>query len=238
MATFSSAKSLGGIGSILVVITAVPSVGWVLGIIGFILILVAIKNISDVVGDKSIYNNMLVAVGLGIAGIVVGALVIAGSVLRFVGLKALSVGPNFNPSTVPTGDWVGLIGTIIVGLAVVWVMLIVSAVYVRRSYGAIASRLNVGMFGTAGMLYLIGAATTIILVGFLILFVAEILVIVSFFSIPAQLPTQAAAGAPGPMAAPAPSMSPPGGATKFCVNCGNKLAATATFCNNCGAKQA
>jgi uncharacterized membrane protein len=236
MATLSRAKSLGAVGSILVVLTAVPSVGAFLGIIGFILLLIAIKNISDVVADKSIYNNMLVAVGLGIAGIVVGALVLVGSVLRFVGLNNLSVGPDFNPSTVPTGDWVGLIGSILIGLAVVWIMLVISAVYVRRSYGSIASKLNVGMFGTAGLLYLIGAATTIILVGFLLLFVAQILVVVAFFSIPDQTPMQAAGGAPGTMA-PAPSMPPPGGATKFCANCGSKIAASATFCNSCGAKQ-
>ena len=74
MASLSQAKSLGAVGSILVVLTAVPSVGALLGIVGFILMLVAIKNISEVVGDRSIFNNMLVAVGLAIAGIVVGAL--------------------------------------------------------------------------------------------------------------------------------------------------------------------
>jgi uncharacterized membrane protein len=143
----------------------------------------AIRDISDIVGDKSIFSNMLVAVGLAIAAIVVGALVVVGSVLRFVGLKALNFGPNFNPSTVPTGDWVGLIGSILVGLAVVWVIMLVSAVYVRRTYRSMASRLGVANFGTAGMLYLVGAATTIILVGFLLLLVAQVMVIVSFFSI-------------------------------------------------------
>jgi hypothetical protein len=157
--------------------------------------------------------------------------------MRFVGLNALSLGPNFNASSVPTGDWVGLIGTILVGLAVVWIMLVVSAVYVRRAYGAISSKLNVGMFGTAGLLYLIGAATTIVLVGFIILFVAQILLVVAFFSIPSQLPGQGTGGMPGPMGVPPPPMSPPGGATKFCVSCGNKISASATFCNNCGAKQ-
>jgi uncharacterized membrane protein len=237
MASLSQAKSLGAVGSILVVLTAVPSVGALLGIVGFILILVAIKGISEVVGDRSIFNNMLVAVGLVIAGIVVGTLVLVGSLLRFVGLNNLSLGPDFNPSAVPTGDWVGLIGSILIGLAVVWIMLVVSAVFVRRSYGSIASKLNVGIFGTAGLLYLIGAATTIILVGFLILFVAQILVVVAFFSIPSQLPGQAAGGVPGPTAPPPASMPPPGGATKFCANCGSKIAASATFCNSCGAKQ-
>jgi uncharacterized membrane protein len=177
---------LGVVGSILVLLTAVPSVGGVFGVIGFILILIAIKYISDIVADKSIFNNMLVAVVLAIAGIVTGTLVVLGSFFRFMGLNGMtfsSLGPSFNPSTVPAGDWFGLIASVIVGLAAVWVMLLASAVYVRRSYSEIATKLNVPMFGTAGLVYLIGAATTIVLVGFAILFVAEILLAVAFFSI-------------------------------------------------------
>lgn len=192
MATLAQAKSIGAVGSILVLLTAVPTAGSLLGIIGFILMLVAIRDISEIVADKSIFSNMLVAVGLAIVAIVVGALVIVGSVLRFVGLKALTLGPNFNPSTVPTGDWVGLVGSILIGLAVVWVIMLVSAVYVRRTYRSMASKLGVGTFETAGLLYLIGAATTIVLVGFLLLLVAQVMVIVAFFSIEERPPTLAA----------------------------------------------
>src|SRR5208282_5389529 len=98
MRSLASVKTIGAIGSILVLLTAVPTAGSLLGIIGFIMILIAIKDISDIVADKSIFSNMLVAVGLAIVAIVVGALVVVGSVLRFVGLKALSVGPRFNAS--------------------------------------------------------------------------------------------------------------------------------------------
>ncbi len=45
------------------------------------------------------------------------------------------------------------------------------------------------MFETAGMLYLVGAATTIILVGFVLLLIAQVLVIVAFFSIEDVQPT-------------------------------------------------
>jgi uncharacterized membrane protein len=183
MTSLSQAKNLGAVGSILVLLTAVPSIGGVLGIVGFVLILFAIKGIAEVVADKSIFRNMLVATGLAIAGIVTGALVIAASFFAFIGLNAVNFGPGFNPSTVPTGSWIGLIGSFIAGLVVLWALLLASAVYVRKTYGAIASKLNVRMFETAGLVYLIGAATTIILVGFALLFIAQILVTVAFFSI-------------------------------------------------------
>jgi len=168
----------------------------VLGIIGFILILVAIREISEVVADRSIFNDMLVAVGLAIAGIIVGVLVVVGSVLHFLGMNALNLGPNFNPSTVPTGDWVGLIGSVLVGLVVIWAMMLVSAIYVRRAYGEISSKLGVSMFETAGLVYLIGAATTIILVGFVLLLVAQVLVVVAFFSIEERTVGQASPSTP------------------------------------------
>lgn len=183
MPSLSQAKTLGEVGAILVLLTAVPSVGALLGIIGFILLLVAIRDISEILSDRAIFRNMLIAVGLAIVAIVIGVLVVVGSVLRFVGLNSLNVGPNFNPSTVPTGDWLALIGSILIGLAVVWVVMLVSSVYVRRSYSEMAKGLKVGTFDTAGLLYLIGAATTIILVGFVLLLVAQVLVVVAFFSI-------------------------------------------------------
>jgi hypothetical protein len=52
MASLSQAKTYGGIGSLLVLLSPVPSVGWILAIAGFVLTLIAVKNISDVVKDS------------------------------------------------------------------------------------------------------------------------------------------------------------------------------------------
>jgi len=87
----------------------------------------------------------------------------------------------------------------------------VSAIFLRRSYERIGVRLNVNMFQTTGLVYLIGAALTIVLVGFLILLIAEILQIVAFFSIPEQLPSSMPAQQTwGPPAPPAPMPPSPG----------------------------
>ncbi len=188
MASVSQAKSLGAVGSILVLLAAVPSVGALLGIVGFIMILVALKEISDALADKSIFNNALIAVGLAIAGLVAGTIVLLGSLLSFMGFHNLtfaSFGSNFSPSSIPTGDWIGLIGSALAGLAIVWLMLLVSSLFIRRSYGSVASRLDDSMFRWAGLLFLVGAATTIIVVGFAILFVAQVLLAVAFLSLDA-----------------------------------------------------
>lgn len=183
MATLSQGKTLGGVGAILVLFTAVPSVGWVLGIAGFVMILMAVNYISQAVGDHKIYSNMIVSVLLAIGAIAVGTVTVIGTVFRVLGMGTF-VGPNFvlNPN-IAVGDWLGLAGAVIAGLAVVWAILIASAVFFRRSLNSISHKVNVKMFETTGLLYLIGAATAIIAVGFLLILVAEILLAVSFFSI-------------------------------------------------------
>lgn len=189
MASLAQARTLGGVGAILLLFTAIPSVGWILGIAGFVMTLVAINYISQSLGDRSIYSNMMVSVILAIGAIAVGTVTVIGTVFRVLGMGNF-VGPNFVVApNIGVGDWVALAGAVILGLVVVWGLLIASAVFLRRSFNTISSKLNIGMFGTAGLLYLIGAATAIIGIGFLLLVVAEILLAVAFFSINEKEPT-------------------------------------------------
>jgi uncharacterized membrane protein len=186
MTAISEAKALGGTGAILVLLTGVPSVGWLLGIAGFVMILLAVKNISQVVSDKTIYSNMLKAVILGIGAIGVGTVTVVGAIYHVLGMGSF-VGSKFMlPSSLPVGDWIGLAIAVAGGLLAVWALLVASAVFVRKSYKSMATTLGVKTFETAGFLYLIGAATAIIGVGLLIILVAEILLAVSFFSIQEQ----------------------------------------------------
>jgi uncharacterized membrane protein len=208
MASLSQAKTLGGVGSILVLLGAIPNVGFVLAIVGFILILVAVKNVSESVNEPGIFNDMIIAVVLSIVGLVVFGVIVIVAFFSFFNFRQFGT-PT--PGMVPPGI-LGAIGLLIVGLVVVWVFYLVSAIFLRRSYERIGMRLNVNMFQTTGLLYLIGAALTIILVGFLILLIAEILQIVAFFSIPEQLPPsmppQQTWGPPAPPAPMPPSQAP------------------------------
>lgn len=182
MPSLSQAKTLGGIGSILVICGAVPYAGGLLAIVGFILTLLAVKNLSDYFGDRLIFRDMMIAVALAIVGTIVGVVAVVGSVAKFVGFGNLY--SSFQTHTVPSGNVADLIGGIILGLALLWVFFLVSAVFLRRSYDEIGSKVNVGMFETAALIYLIGAVLTIVILGFLLIFVAQILLIVAWFSIP------------------------------------------------------
>ena len=197
MATLSQVKTYGGIGSILTLLAPLPGFGWALAIAGFILMLVAVKYLSDILHDTSILNNMVLSIVAAVIGLVVGTLVIVGSVFRFMGLNGLmwTDWANLNPATIPTGDWIGLVGSVLAALAAVWILLTVSGYFLNRGYRRIASALRINLFGTAGLLFLIGAATTIIGVGFLLIPIALILLAVAYFSIQDTTPIGPAAPA-------------------------------------------
>ncbi|TMI29660.1 DUF996 domain-containing protein [Candidatus Bathyarchaeota archaeon] len=118
-------------------------------------------------------------------------------------------------------------------------------IFLKRSYEKISQRLNVSAFATTGLLYLIGAALTIVFVGFLILLVALIFQVVAYFSIQDRPPSpgwgqpapQTFSSVPVPQQ-PAMSQQQTQVESKFCFKCGAKLPSVAVFCTSCGAKQA
>src|SRR5947209_10816502 len=84
MAPLSQAKTLGGVGSILVLLGAIPNVGFVLAIVGFILILVAVKNVSESINEPGIFNDMIIAVLLTIVGLVVFGVIVVVAFFSFL----------------------------------------------------------------------------------------------------------------------------------------------------------
>src|SRR6266852_2762005 len=209
MASLGQAKTLGGVGAILALLFWVPAhVGIVLLIVGLVLMLFTVKNITDTVGDQSIFSNMLYSVILAIIGPIIATVVLLAAAASFLGALG-----GFTPGTmsIPSGFFAAL-GFVILAGVVLWVCILISTVFVKRSYDVIAIKLRVDMFRTTGLLFLIGAATLIVLVCVVIRFIAAILQIVAFFSIPEQLPSQAPPqqvwGPPAPPAPMPPSLTP------------------------------
>ncbi|MFQ6012166.1 MAG: DUF996 domain-containing protein [Thermoplasmata archaeon] len=185
MGTLAQAKTYGGVGSILLLLSVVPSVGFALGIAGFVLILVAVKYISQNVGDPSIFDNMVYFVVVGLVGFLIAFFLVFAAIFPFLGAGLPTPETPvdlLDPATLAASV------TILIGLAIGWILLVVAAVFLRRSFSSIAGRLGVSMFATAALLYFIGAILLIVLIGLLLIFIAEILMVVAFFSIPEQLP--------------------------------------------------
>ncbi|MDJ0274503.1 MAG: DUF996 domain-containing protein [Aigarchaeota archaeon] len=196
MTSLSQAKAMGGVGSILVLLSFVPSVGFLLGLVGLVLVLIAVKQISDAVNDREIFNNVLIAVILQIVGVAILTFAVAGALFGFL-FASQQIGPAPSPfdgfggfGMMPDGAFWAVLGAFVVGLFAMWIILIVAARFLRRGYEGIAAKTGTGMFGTVGRWYFYGALLVIVFVGLIVILIAEILQIVAFFSLPESVPPQ------------------------------------------------
>lgn len=205
-----SSKNLGGIGAILIVIGVLPiPYATILSLIGLILLMIGLKGLADFYKEGGIFNNALYSIILAIVGGVIAAGIL---VVMFVG-TLLELGINVSNiadwatlgtqlTTVFTdfsnfGLLFNLLGALAISLIVLFVFAIVAVLFFRRSLTQLASKTGVGLFGTAGLLMLIGAVLTIIVIGALLIWIAFILVAVAFFRIRVQ-PTAMTQTAPPP----------------------------------------
>jgi uncharacterized membrane protein len=223
--SFESNKILGGVGSILTAIGSFipfsPSMG-IVYIIGIILVLISMKGLSEDLKDLAIFRNAFNGFIFGIIGAVVGIASFA------VIIASIFSGFTF---TRPLYSAFGIL-LAIGALLVVFGLLVIASVFFKRAFEILESKSGEKLFRTGGLLLLVGAVLIIIFgLGFVLLFVAWILIGVAFFSMRAQTQT-VSTQPPTPVA---PSMgSTPEGNVKYCSYCGAENKLEATFCTHCG----
>ena len=200
----ANAKILGILGSAFLLVSFLPSVGGLL-IPGAILVAFALKRISQAVSDRSIFDNAVYAALVAVLGAAVGVVLVLASLFALIGLSDPRTfdWANWTPSG---GQVAGLAVTAVLGLVVVWAAFLVSAVYLKRSLEAVAVKLSRPEFRTAGTAYFVGAALTVVLVGFVIIAISALLLLVAFWAIPD--PVVVAPPAPVPAAFPPPLYPP------------------------------
>ena len=204
--SLESNKTLGGVGSIFL---AIPF----LNLVGIILVLVAMNGLADYYKDEGIFKNAL----YGLLFVIIGMISLIVVILMFTLGFAIS-----QPYPTPTStSAIAGIGIFIIVAAIMYIFSIIGSIFYRRAFNKLAEKSNEKMFGTAGLLLLIGAIIPV--VGYIIIFVAWILAAVGFFSI--KIPLQ-------PPASQAITSDADTG--NFCRNCGAPNSSDASFCQKCG----
>lgn len=261
MSSLSSAKTLGGVGAILMLVSGflffTGFIGPIISIVGLILVYLGVKNVSDVVNNPKIASDFIISIVLSI---IASAFIIIAPLLFLAGIAGGFTSVLTNPMNATTA--VGSLLALCLIIFVVWIIFyILSAVYMKKSFDGIAQGTGVGMFKTAGLVYLIGAILIFIGIGFIILFIAQILIIVAFFSLPDQLqpmpqqggygqPPQQQYGAPPQQPYSPPPQQPQQQYTqppppppqqpqqqqsgRFCPGCGRPIPMDAQVCPYCG----
>ncbi len=214
--SLESNRTLGGVGALLI---AVGSFFPILSLVGIILVLVAMKGLAEYYNEAEIFENALYGFIFGIIGIV-AFIVIFFSV--FVGGIFVFEPPYF------MGPSAFAVVALLVALLVMFIFFLVQAIFYKKSFTMLSDKTGEKMFDTAGLLLLIGAVLTIIIVGVVLLFVAWILATVAFFSI--RVPVTQVSAAPPPTA---PVVT---AERRFCQYCGVENRTDAVFCQKCGKK--
>lgn len=198
MSKLSNAKVFGGIGAILMLVGGfIPYAGFVLPIVGLVLVFVAVKYLADETKDGAIFKNYMYYFLLSVVAIIAVFAILAATIGAAFGFSEIWDWETEEPEeeeiwgVAATICW-GVGGALIVG----WILMIIGTLYLRKSYNSIAKHTKVDLFRTTGTVYFIGAITLIIVIGGIILLVAKILEIISFFSLPDKLPTPAETAAP------------------------------------------
>jgi len=200
-----SNKTLGGVGSILL---AIPF----LSVIGIILVLVAMKGLSDDYNDPEIFKNALYGFIFGI----IGAIALAAFIpIAFFSITAVST----ISSTLPLAG----LGIVVLVVIVWYVFSLISAIFYNKALNILAQKSGEGTFNTAGMILLIGAIIPVL--GFFLTLIAWILAAVAFFNIKPSTqiftPTHTVTTTQQ---------------TKYCPHCGAPIPTDATYCTKCGKK--
>jgi uncharacterized membrane protein len=203
------AKLYGGIGSILLLLNYVISIilsaiigitglaetimtsllPFLVSITGYILILIAVKFISEVTNDEAIYNNVFNAVILFIIGLIVATIISYVFLFKYFEefLQDASIMYEKSPEEVLSLLFLLLFWSFVI-IVIIAIFFIVGSIFLRRGFYRIAELVKVDHFRTVALLYFIGSILMVIFIGVIVIFIANIFMAIAFFSIREQPP--------------------------------------------------
>ncbi len=189
-----TSKNLGGVGSLLLFLGVLPWIapyGWILTLVGLILALIGFKGFADYYKEAGIFNNALYAMIVAIVGVVtVAAIAIIGAagLITAFGIDIAdwtnaAAWSSIDPTAISLEVVMQFLVYVVIALAVAFVFVLITAILLRKSLGLLSSKTGVGLFGTAGLLLLIGAILTIVVIGVFLVWISLLLLAVAFFSV-------------------------------------------------------
>jgi uncharacterized membrane protein len=179
---FENSKTLACVGSILLLLSILPYAGWVLGIVGIVLLVKSMKEFANYYGDESIYRNAWTGIKYYVVAII--AVAVAGTAF-VIGLFSAATFPFTGILALTAGLGVGVIAAI-AGLVIAFVFYVLAATHLKKTLEVLAEKSGDSTLATAGTLLMVGAILTIIGVGLILIFIAWILAAIGFFSLKNQ----------------------------------------------------
>lgn len=184
---------MGGIGAILLLLFP---------LVGFILILIAVKQLASAINRDDIFQNFLLCAIISSVSFVVIPFVMFFIWGYFIGLAISTSSPSrlqppsaFPPtlSSPPVEPLIFFLFFLIVYLAF-WAVNSVASYFAQKGFLALANITGEQNFSTAGKLIFLGALLYIVFLGWVVYLVGIIFAIISFFSLPDTIPLRGKEG--------------------------------------------
>ena len=194
----STQKMLGGIGSILTLLGWIPKIGTLLFIAGIVLWFISIYQLSNILRKPSIFKKVLTGFILIIVGVVIAfASGLMAEISSFTSTRGetdvileetdVTLEDAISEETHVTLE-LGLGG--VVAIIVAYAIGIAAFYFYKEAFEILAQVTAHNLFKLAGLLLFIGAITTIILLGLLLIVVGYIVLAVAFFTAPNEVEVQ------------------------------------------------
>jgi uncharacterized membrane protein len=202
--SMENSKVMGEVGALLMLVSPLAGAYTaILGLVGFVLLIVALDGLADHYRERGIFKNALNGGLVLIAGAAIAAVVMVAAGIGMLSVLGIPVSSWADPAAWQAVDWEGFtewaamapfIGVMVGALVVLFALSVYAAALIRRSLNALAHRSGVAMFATSGTLLFVGAILTIVVVGVVLLWISLLLLAVAFFKLsaePAQAPPMA-----------------------------------------------
>ena len=174
------AITLGRIGILLPIAFIIPFLGSLAGLAAMILLLFSHYYFTKAYEQPEIFRKALIGTIIAVAGAIIGAIFIAVGLGTAI-FSAADTGLNMSNYQELVGQIFGS-GISLFGGLIMLAANIVGIYFVFKSLQLLAAETNINLFKTAGLLYLIGVITSIIVIGAVVMFVGWILHVIAYFS--------------------------------------------------------
>jgi uncharacterized membrane protein len=179
-----SAKTYGILGIILQFVGVAADIflhgfGFIISIVGLVLLLLAIKSISNYYGNNTPFRYIIYSI---ISSIVFGVI---SAVFIILLLVPVILGISASPTQGSAASaLLGNIGLILIGILLVILAVLIPIIFEYLAYNELSQLTGIGDFHTAALLLLIGIILTVIIIGIFLLIAGIIILIIAFSKLP------------------------------------------------------
>jgi len=179
--SFDTAKTLAGVGAIL---AGVGIFGYVVpSIIGIILFFIGMLELANYFNDSKLRLDVIYWFVFGLIALILLASGIIATVITYHSvIITYPMIPYSGIRFIFRFIFPGLL-TLVIFIIIAAVFFLLSAIYLRRAMEVMSIRTNEGLFNTGGLIYLIGAILTFIIIGIFITMIAWIIIGVALISV-------------------------------------------------------